>query len=1180
MSDVIMPDGSVAKIADFALESTAQQMLKQLSMLDKNNTKAHKELLDHAKKEAKETEKFRKDDESDREDLYKATLDVATAIRDQSKKAEKKEGPAPAVGAELPQTLTRLSQGATTTAEQINTVGEKSVEASEGVGQLGDSSDAAKAQLDKFNKGAAMGEKAFVKFYDGSILAGQTLVAGAILYGGMLVDSFVGLGQELNELTKSGVAFTDGVSTGGMTATDAMMRLSASGLDAVGTMSSFSSVVQTMGKSAFVGMTDQFLEMTDKGAEFGLSLEDSVERMGAELQKRQLMGALEGVSQAQLQKTIQTTIKNQQKYAAALGTSTEELASFTEGLLQQTPVLTASLFRLDASLRNQVIGGITDFATTLRAMGGEEGGAIAAAMTEAAASGALGFSDGMVGYVTALPSLAGPMNDYISAIQDGTLSQEQAEEMALGISSMLGNVTEAEKERVFALARAGDAQAEQMAKAITQFEQSEKKLKEMNKGFEMSEVQKGTNVLTAIFKEFTGIFEAMKTGFLVGVGDAGDAATSIKEALLAAQGTIMKSLGQVLPDIFGGTGDVFKDLTGGAEALGSKIGKVLPTVIEKAAGFISSAIEVIPDIVEGFKTAANVVGTIFKVLGFVTAPLILAFKILSPIVNAVIDVLSGFASGVIDTVLFPFKLLAPVFTAVGDAAAYITKPFTAVGDALSNFFGGFGAESEGFLKTVGYVAGVVTTLGVALGKISFSGLISGIGSFAGTLKTGAGKIVESLGGGLSKITGGMSDKLFSGGKQQIAAKAQELDMGTKAMDKAAKSSRSLTQTVGKGMKDISKGIKDLFVNIGKAIGSVGKSIGKGLGGIFSGLAGGLKALGDPKVLLGVAALGGIGASMFIAGKAFQQFADINWAQVGMGAVALGVLGTAAFLIAPIAPAIGVGALAIGALGLALVPFAAAVKIAAPAMVELMGSFELLNDVDPKNMLLLGPALVSLAAGMAAFSAGGLVSSILDGLGSLFGGDSPFDKLAKIGAAAPAINSMTDNMNNFGQTVENFNTALEKLDGKAAADEFATMALGIDKLNASMEQISMLDMMKLAAFGPIQQSPATIDPPTQQVRSGTGGARVANPGGGAPRTIAQTPSVAQAMRPLGTGVDTQTATRTLVSGTNDPIAQSMSRTGSDQNSLTDALERMVAKQDQTNRLLQKGNRITSDLSDDF
>ena len=64
MADVIMPDGNVAKIPDFALESTAQLMLKQLTSLTTSNTKGLKELLDHAKDQAKETEKFRKDDES------------------------------------------------------------------------------------------------------------------------------------------------------------------------------------------------------------------------------------------------------------------------------------------------------------------------------------------------------------------------------------------------------------------------------------------------------------------------------------------------------------------------------------------------------------------------------------------------------------------------------------------------------------------------------------------------------------------------------------------------------------------------------------------------------------------------------------------------------------------------------------------------------------------------------------------------------------------------------------------------------------------------------------------------------------------------------------------------------------------------------------------------------------
>ena len=247
-----------------------------------------------------------------------------------------------------------------------------------------------------------------------------------------------------------------------------------------------------------------------------------------------------------------------------------------------------------------------------------------------------------------------------------------------------------------------------------------------------------------------------------------------------------------------------------------------------------------------------------------------------------------------------------------------------------------------------------------------------------------------------------------------------------------------------------------------------------VGGALKGLGKGLAAIGSPKALLGTVVLAALGASMFIAGKAFQQFANINWAGVGMGMLALGALGVAAFLIAPIAPIIAIGALAIGALGLALVPFAYAVSLAAPAMVELMGSFELLNGVDAKNVALLGPALVSLAVGMAAFSAGGLVGSIMDGLGSLLGADSPFDKLAKIGAAAPAINEMTSNMNSFGTTVETFNDAMTQLDGAAISGEFDKMAEGIDTLNASMAEISLVSLMKMAAmksFGPVQQDPA-------------------------------------------------------------------------------------------------------------
>jgi len=336
--------------------------------------------------------------------------------------------------------------------------------------------------LDRFNKGAALGEKAFVKFYDGAVGAAKYLSAGFILYGGYVIDSFLGLGQTLNDMTKAGVGFGDGVAAGGMTATQALERLSGAGLDGSRLMMQFSNAVQLMGKQSFTRMTESFLDATNAGADLGMSLEDSADRLGRELERRRAMGLLDNMNQQQLQKQITTSIKRQQEYANAVGESTDTLVAFADSLLERTPTLTSSLLRLDNDLRGKVVAGISDFGAAMRAMGGEEGGEIAMAFTEAAASGAMGFSDSMTGYIQALPSLAPTMNKYIGSIQNGTLSQDDANAMAQDLAGQLSNLSESEKQRIFALDRAGNAQAASMARAITQFEQTEKRIKDMNAG--------------------------------------------------------------------------------------------------------------------------------------------------------------------------------------------------------------------------------------------------------------------------------------------------------------------------------------------------------------------------------------------------------------------------------------------------------------------------------------------------------------------------------------------------------------------------------------------------------------------------------------------------------------------------------------------------------------------------
>ena len=1404
MADVQMPDGNVAKIPDFALDSTAQLILKQLTDLNKTNSTKFKELVDNAKEEAKKTEKFRKDDESDREDLYKATLDISKAIRDGNKSTvDKNNTPSISIGPDISPTLSRLSGGAVQASANIDKMGAGAGATSDNVGNLGTSADAARQQMDNFNKGAAIGEKAFVMFYDGAMGAAKAITAAFVVYGGILVDSFLGLGDELNKLTKVGAGFADGLSAGGMSAAGAMVQLSGMGLNAVGVMSNFSSVMQSMGKAAFVDMTRSFLDATEAGADLGMSLDDSAERLGAELQKRQLMGALDGVNQAKLQKQITVSIRNQQKYATALGTSTDELVAFSDSLLQQTPALTSNLMRLNGDLRSQVIGGITDFGTAMRAMGGEEGGQIAAAMTEAAASGAMGFSDSMTGYVTALPSLAGPMNQYIKAIQDGTLSQEQADEMAQDITKQLANVSAAEKNRIFALARAGDAQAESMAKAITQFEQSEKKLKDINKGYTMDGVQKGTNVLTAIMKGFSGTLEALKTSFLVGLGNVGPTGEALSDTFNNARDTIMRSVGKAMESL-GFAGGAFDNLTKGGESLGKALGEQLPGIIETVAVYVGKMIEKIPAIIEGVKNFASGVMTVFKVLSTIFSVAMIPLKFAVGVIEGiaatlgligntfmfVLKLIGSIAGVVVDLVLLPFKAIGALigtvwdfisapFRGIGDAVSdvgdtissagsmllapfkfigsalqsagkalskafdYVLAPFkfigsmlTSTGGALSSAFGFVLAPFKWFGSAIGKVFDVIMMPFEWLGKtlkptldrimapfawfgeklsgfastMTDGGLVSVLGKFTGalgvaavgmkalgigmpkmmsgladTMLKGAGKATELLGKGLSKATGGLSDKLggwikgkLPGGGGGGGSESPAGDLGAGAMEKAGKASQRLTKTIANGMKDISKGISDMLTNLSKgvsnaianlskgissaignvskgistaitslskAIGTAGASIGKGIGGLLqgalTGLGKGLEAVGNPKALLGAGAMLVISGSMYVAAKAFEIFGDLSWEAIGKGFVTLLGLGAVATVLGLAMPFIIPGAIAIGALGLALVPFAIAAAIAAPAIETLFNGLASIKDVPISSMFALGPALIGMAVGMAALSAGGLISGLMDGLGSLFGAESPFDKIAKIGQAAPHIVAMTDSMNNMGSTVETFNKAIKQIDGAGARDQFGMLAEGVQTLAAAMEEVSVVDLMKMAAMKAFSAKPEAEPeaepeqkPGTKKVKELFGNEDILGPSkksaipthgfthdpedpyaaptyfGGeenaeSSREKPQAQKKRSEMTPyertqarlerLSRSPQAQTAEVTPKQGqeqvktTQDkPVADTATaETGGEQKStggitgdLRDVLEQMVKNQQQTNRLLQKGNRTQVDIADNL
>lgn len=1086
------------KIPDFALESTMQQILATINKsfpskkVAEQNAKDMEELVKVTKETVKETKKTQEDADKDREKQLAALKKLADS------------------GAEF-----TLDQDA----------------------------------VDRYNKRLAAGEKIMTSMYDGVMKVTGALIAGATVVGGFILKEFMSLGNELNELTRVGVGFVE-VGENGMRASRAMAELSSKGVDASNMMGQFSNVFATQGLAATTKMTSAFLDAVEGGAALGMSLEDATNMYGEELSARQKLGALDtstAANRAALNKQIQTTVTRQTNYTRALGMSRDALVEFADSVLESAPVLTATMIRFSSEVRGNITAGIRDFASAMGAMGGQEGASIAAAFTEAASMGAMGFSDEMTGYVRAVPSLAGPMNEYITAIQNGTLSQEQADAMAQDITSSLGNLSQAEKNRIFALARAGDQQAISMAKAVTQFEQSERKLKDINKGFTMEGVQKGTNVLQTIMKELTGAFDAIKYSFLTGIGES--------EGLMDAFGEAKQVITSAIGEAFGFTVDSAGKMNEQFSDLGKQLADKLPGVIKTVSEGIANFIKFLPDMIDG----AIKVGSFLMKLA-------VGISKLWPLLVAL-----GVAVVAVKTAMLGLTFL---------------EKLKGAKDTIGDLFGG-GSKGGGAAGAAGKAAAGGGQMPEIKGGAKNGGILEkiakGVGKF-GDAKVQKGALtILTLGGALVAAGAGFmlfSKVSWSGFFKGIAALGALVGI-TKLLDKSTKSmikGAAAIAILGVALMPAAIGLQ-MFADV------EWESIAKG-GVALLALAGVAFVLGKilGSLIQGSIAIAILGAALIPFAFALSMIKDVGMDNIAALAVGLGLVAAAAIGLGFALPFIAAGSLAIALLGASLIPFAFAMKLIGDAMPAFMAGMTMIDMIDtgawmqlagsllgiagaifglaiatpmmivisaalglmslaitplaesmsiaaekippfteamtklaavpagsllavagslmalgagfglfalgvaPMLMLglkedsfdfldamatnlqklegldlgqiaLVGPALMSLSAGLVALSGGNLLANVMDGLGSLFGGDSPFEKLQKLGTVAPDIIKMVDALEQMPDAVGKFNEAAGNLDGQALKDKWTLASDGIFNMVYAIDQLSSaLDML--------------------------------------------------------------------------------------------------------------------------
>ena len=334
--------------------------------------------------------------------------------------------------------------------------------------------------------------------------------------------------------------------------------------------------------------------------------------------------------------------------------------------------------------------------------------------------------------------------------------------------------------------------------------------------------------------------------------------------------------------------------------------------------------------------------------------------------------------------------------------------------------------------------------------------------------------------------------------------------------------------------------------------------------------GGLAALaqmlgkGSTAMIKGAAAVAILGASIIPMAFGLNLMKDVGIGTIGVLAAGLITLGVGAAALGLALPFILAGAVAIGALGVALIPFGIGLTFVAKSLPIFAEGIKELSGISFANLLLAGPALISLAAGMLALSAGGLISNILDGLGSLFGGKSPFEKIAMVGEAAGPIVEMAKEMRNMGENVDAMNEGFDKIDGDAIGSEFLKIAMAVEALNKSISKINFGSILKLGAMkmlGATVDTPAEAtkeaSPTVQTAANALTGTTMPAPqlptpgiGAGGPQINAFGPGVTP-VTPIATPIPgaavpmtnagTTSVTTTTTSATDDPVAQAMSTT---------------------------------------
>lgn len=211
--------------------------------------------------------------------------------------------------------------------------------------------------------------------------------------------------------------------------------------------------------------------------------------------------------------------------------------------------------------------------------------------------------------------------------------------------------------------------------------------------------------------------------------------------------------------------------------------------------------------------------------------------------------------------------------------------------------------------------------------------------------------------------------------------------------------------------------------VGGGLASFFKSIGGGF--MFMARNLGMIARGAAAIALIGAAFIPFAAAVFTINKALE---GMTWKKFGLFMAMLVGFGTAvaAFTAAIMAvgPLVFLGIAALGAMGVAMIPFGAALMLAAPGLEAASGLFNALSEVHWSTLFLAGPALAALTAGLAGLTGVGFIDKLFGG------GDNAIEQLTEISTVADKITGIST----AASAIEKLQKQLEEIAKISSPDE--------------------------------------------------------------------------------------------------------------------------------------------------